>query len=124
MSEPKRDVLQARSSVYIGLNVFDPEDFHGPALSDYEVTDLSAADRSLRDSNFRRIEEWTPGGDGEYYADVEFIGEETSADEGEEISRLIDLTTGSDAMPGAMEPSPKQHPETRRGNLEHGAEVE
>lgn len=125
MTEPNRDVLHARFSIFIGLNVFDPDDVHGPALSDYEVTDLSSADRSLRDANFQRIEEWTPGDPGEYHADVEFLGEEPSAiDDGAEISRLIDLTADGDATLGTMEPSPQRPAEAPWGNLEHGADLE
>lgn len=124
MTEPARDVLHAKFSPALGLEVYDPEDFYGPVLWNSELADLSAADKFLQESNFPRVTEWTLDVDDEYIADVEFVGEELPIDEGDETVRLIDLTTADGVAPAAMESLPQRAPEVGHRNLDHETELE
>jgi hypothetical protein len=127
MTEPARDVLQAKFTPGFGLEVFDPEDFGGPVLWNYEVADFSDVDRFLQDSDFPRITEWVLDDDNEYIADVEFICDEAATVyDGREAAPLIDLAAVNDVAPAAMELSSQQAPETEEysGRRDHGADLE
>ncbi len=124
MSEPERETLSAPFIPGVALEVSDLETVDEPFMFGPKLDDLSAADRFLCESHFRRVEEWVLD-DDEYFARVEYLGEdEAIADNGAETARLIDLTTAGDVTHGPVKAPSQRAVETSHGTLDQGVDLE